>query len=266
MALAACAGSFVPCAAQAIGISNPLTHSSLGQPLNLLFPLRLNSDETLSRDCVRAEVMAGEARLPQGLVQFRLENDGSGHVRGVRLLSSVQIDEPIVTVNLSLGCPVQLTRPFTAFVDPPDARPTVAAPLVADVSVAENVAAASPPAAMPAAEAKPVTSAPAVPMARLVAQAPASPPKPRPKPRPKPAALVPAVAVAAVAATPAASAAPVETAASKPAAAPATVSRLRMDSLDTPVEATAAAASAPPPVAAPDETLARLQQLEDKLD
>ena len=256
MALVACAGG-LPGAAQALGVSNPLTHSSLGQPLNLLFPLRLNPDETLSRDCVRAEVMAGEARLPQGLVQFRLESDGAGHVRGVRLLSSVQVDEPIVTVNLSLGCPTQLTRQFTAFVDPPDARPTVAAPLAADVVPVAESAAAAP---APAMEVKPAAPTPPAGTARLVAQAPATPPKPRPKPRPRPAAV-------AVAAAPAASVAAVETAAPKPAAAAAPVSRLRMDPLDVPVEtAAAAAASAPPPVPVTDETLARLQQLEDKLD
>ncbi|MDY0747211.1 hypothetical protein SNE35_22085 [Paucibacter sp. R3-3] len=250
MALVACA-AVLPGTARALGVSNPLTHSSLGQPLNLLFPLRLNPDENLSRDCVRAEVMAGEARLPQGLVQFRLESDGAGHVRGVRLLSSVQVDEPIVTVNLSLGCPAQLTRQFTAFVDPPDARPTVAAPLAAEVTpVAEGAV----PAPAPAMEVKPAATA------RLVAQAPASPPKPRPKPRPKP--VVPAPAASA------ASAAMAEAPAPKPVAA-APVSRLRMDPLDVPAETAAAAAASapvPPPVSVNDETLARLQQLEDKLD
>ena len=44
--------------------------------------------------------------------------DASG-VTGVRLRSVQRIDEPIVAVQLSVGCPARLTRQFTAFIDPP---------------------------------------------------------------------------------------------------------------------------------------------------
>ncbi|WP_369973929.1 FimV family protein, partial [Pelomonas sp. KK5] len=144
--------ALVPASALALGVGSPLTHSSLGQPLNLLFPLRLTADETLGPDCVRAEVLAGEARVPQGLLQFRLESDSQGRVRGVRLFSTVQIDEPIVTVNLSLGCPPRLTRQYTAFVDPPDARPLMAAPVNVDAvppAAADTGIVAAAPAAQP---------------------------------------------------------------------------------------------------------------------
>ncbi len=279
------AAAVLPLDAQALGVGNPLTHSALGQPLNLLFPLRLNGDETLSRDCVRAEVLAGEARVPQGLLQFKLEADGDGRVRAVRLLSAMQIDEPIVTVNLSLGCPAQFTRQFTAFIDPSDSRPVLAAqalPLADAVAVAvaapdsanrgsgvapvraitsgeAKVVALSAPAPVPAPAAAP---APA-PTARLVAAAEDAPKRPPPKPKPKPKAKP----VAPPAET------PVAVASEPPAAHPSTVAvpRLRMDPLDVPVATLAAAASEPAsaPATAPaavDETLVRLQALETKLD
>lgn len=46
---------------------------------------------------------------------------------GVRLRSVQRIDEPIVAVQLSVGCPAKLTRQFTAFIDPPgmNAEPMV---------------------------------------------------------------------------------------------------------------------------------------------
>ena len=112
--------------ANALGVGRPLTQSALGQPLNLLFPVRLSADETLTPDCVRADVMAGDARVPSGLVQLLLEGEGDASVRGVRLQSTMSIDEPIVTLSLSLGCPTRFTRLYTAFIDPPDAR--IAAP------------------------------------------------------------------------------------------------------------------------------------------
>jgi len=108
--------------AVALGVGRPLTQSALGQPLNLLFPIRLSADETLTPDCVRADVVAGDARVPSGLLQLLLEGEGDASVRGVRLKSSVQIDEPIVTISLSLGCPTRFTRQYTAFIDPPSAR------------------------------------------------------------------------------------------------------------------------------------------------
>jgi len=112
----------MPGEAHALGVGRPVTQSSLGQPLKLVFPVRLADEETLTPDCVRAELTAGDARVPAGLVQLQLEGATESSVRAVRLQSLVQIDEPIVTVSLSLGCPARFTRQYTAFIDPPDLR------------------------------------------------------------------------------------------------------------------------------------------------
>lgn len=108
--------------AQALGVGRPLTLSALGQPLNLLFPIQLGGDEALTPDCARAEVIAGETRIPAGLVQVQLEGESDSTVRAVRVQSLVPVDEPLVTVSLSLGCPTRFTRQFTAFIDPPALR------------------------------------------------------------------------------------------------------------------------------------------------
>lgn len=107
-------------AVQAVGLGRLQTLSSLGQPLHLLFPLTLGSGESLSPDCVIAEVLAGEARLPPGTVRIELEGGSQQSVRALRLRSTQQISEPIVTVNLQLGCPARLVRQYTAFIDPVD--------------------------------------------------------------------------------------------------------------------------------------------------
>ncbi|OWQ92049.1 hypothetical protein CDN99_06755 [Roseateles aquatilis] len=112
--------------AWSLGVGRPQAASSLGQPLNLLFPVQLSAGETVSTDCVRAEVIAGDNPLSTAGLHWQLEGDGQ-RVTGVRLRSLQRIDEPIVSVQLSLGCPARLTRQYTAFIDPPglNAEPTV---------------------------------------------------------------------------------------------------------------------------------------------
>lgn len=109
--------------AGAIGVGRPQTLSALGQPLHLLFPVSLGSGESLTPDCVSAEVLAGDVRVPAHGVVVQLEGESELNVRAVRLRSVPQIDEPLVTVSLSLGCPSRLVRQYTAFIDPPGANP-----------------------------------------------------------------------------------------------------------------------------------------------
>lgn len=124
--------------AQALGVGRPQTLSALGQPLHLLFPVALSSGETLGPDCVRAEVLAGDARLPAHVVQIVLDGESEASVRALRLQSALQIDEPLVTVNLSLGCPARLMRQYTAFIDPPGANLAAAAQTAAPVATVRN--------------------------------------------------------------------------------------------------------------------------------
>ncbi|WP_416763443.1 FimV family protein [Roseateles sp. So40a] len=112
--------------AWSLGVGRPQAASSLGQPLNLLFPVQLNPGESLTPECVRAEVTAGENPLSASGLHWQIEGDAN-RITGVRLRSMQRIDEPIVAVQLSVGCPARLTRQFTAFIDPPgmNAEPMV---------------------------------------------------------------------------------------------------------------------------------------------
>jgi pilus assembly protein FimV len=149
--------------AQALGLGRPLIHSSLGKPLDVSIPLTLADGERLTDSCLRAEVSAGDARVPAGLLQLRIEGE-PGQQR-IRLQSQARIDEPALRITLALGCPLQLTREFNAFVDPPASA--VVAPPPAPVFVPPPVVE---PAPRPQAEAAP-------------APAPVARPRPRPKPR-----------------------------------------------------------------------------------
>ncbi len=111
--------SFATVPARALTVGPPQTHSALFQPLRLVFPLQLQPGESFSPDCVKVVVVAGENRLPADQVQVHLQGRTEGEVSAVRVHSLSPIDEPLVTVNLSLGCPTRFTRQFTALIDPP---------------------------------------------------------------------------------------------------------------------------------------------------
>lgn len=157
-----------PLGAQALGLGRPQVLSELGKPLDVRVPLTLADGEQLGESCMRAEVMAGDARVPAGLLQIRVEGE-PGQQR-IRLVSLVRIDEPALRITLALGCPLRLTREFNAFVDPP-ASASVAAPVVA--AAPENAAPPPVSAPQPVAQVK-VESAPR----------PAAKPRPRPRSRP----------------------------------------------------------------------------------
>ncbi len=112
--------------AQALGLGRPQIHSALGKPLDASIPLTLADGERLTDSCVRAEVSAGDARVPAGLLQMRIEGE-PGQQR-IRLQSLARIDEPALRITLALGCPLRLTREFNAFVDPAADAATVPAP------------------------------------------------------------------------------------------------------------------------------------------
>jgi hypothetical protein len=167
--------SLAPLGAQALGLGRPVVNSSLGAPLDLSLPLHLADGETLTDACLRAEISAGDARVPAGLLQLRIEGE-PGQQR-VRVQSAVRIEEPALRITLALGCPVRLTREFNAFIDPP-----------------ATTAAALPPAALPVPAPAPLAAAPLSnsgtvtpePVPRAVAEAPVPPQAPRPKHKPRP--------------------------------------------------------------------------------
>ncbi|MEQ1684743.1 MAG: hypothetical protein ABL916_13915 [Burkholderiaceae bacterium] len=105
--------------AKALGFGRIGNTTQLGQPLNFAAAIRLENDESLSRECVAAEVLVGESRLQPGQVRVTLEAGTAPNERLVRITTSTLIDEPVVTVSVSVGCTSKVTRKFVAFIDPP---------------------------------------------------------------------------------------------------------------------------------------------------
>ena len=105
--------------AQALGFGRISNGTQLGQTLNFAAAVHLEADETLGRECVSAEVFSGDSKLQPGQIRVTLEGSPDSTDRMVRVTSSALIDEPIMTVSVTLGCGAKVTRKFVAFIDPP---------------------------------------------------------------------------------------------------------------------------------------------------
>lgn len=167
--------------ATAVGFGTLPSSAVLGQPLQLAIPLRLEPGETLGPDCLTGEVQFADSRQQPGTTSLRLDPAlPSSTDRVLRLTTTTRVDEPIVTVEITLGCGAKVTRRFTLFADPP----LLATP---EPAMAAAEPAPPPPSAPPPAVAasEPAAPAPSPPRARSesAAAAPVAPPR-RAAPRP----------------------------------------------------------------------------------
>ncbi len=105
--------------AGAVGFGKVTNTTLIGQALNFAASLRLDADESLARECVGAEVQSGDNRLLPSQIRVTLEGSGDSSERSVRVTTLTPIDEPVVTVSVTVGCAAKVTRKFVAFVDPP---------------------------------------------------------------------------------------------------------------------------------------------------
>ena len=114
--------------AHALGFGRVINTTQLGQPLNFAAAVNLDAAETLARECVAAEVFSGDSKLQPGQIRVTLEGGTESRQRSVRVTSTALIDEPVLTVSVTLGCTNKVTRRFVAFVDPPLVNLALATP------------------------------------------------------------------------------------------------------------------------------------------
>jgi len=119
--------------ASAIGFGAAPQSAVLGQGLDFVVPVRLDSGESLAPECVAAEVAIGDTRLPSTQVRAQLEGVEAGAAT-VRVVTLGAIDEPVVTVAVALGCPTRLSRRFVLLADPAPTAPS--APVTMPVEAA----------------------------------------------------------------------------------------------------------------------------------
>lgn len=173
--------ALLACSHQAAALSSgPARGAALiGRVLQVAIPVTWERGEP--PPCVRAELLQGES--PGGPLRWRLDRSSeSGGL--LRLTSVLPVQEPVVTVQIALGCAQQYARDYVLLAEPPnearDAQaaaetgadlPVALAPLT--LSPAATLAAVASPAETPAMPRGDATSRPA----RAAAAAPAPPPQ-----------------------------------------------------------------------------------------
>lgn len=103
----------------ALGFGELRAQAFLGQPLNLAVPISLAEGESLGAECASAEVLSGEVRLQPGMVRVRVTQGRDEREAILRISSTVAIDEPVVNITVSAGCPTRITRAIVLLADPP---------------------------------------------------------------------------------------------------------------------------------------------------
>lgn len=114
-------------AASAAGIGAGQSSAVMGQPLDFAVQVRLEPGAGLEPQCVLAEVTAGDRRVPPPLVRTAVEMIGVDLAR-VRVITKQAIEEPVLGIDLSVGCQAKLARRFVVLADPPLATPMPAPP------------------------------------------------------------------------------------------------------------------------------------------
>ncbi len=112
----------------AVGFGRPPANVVLGSALNLTLPVYVDGDETADLECVSAEAQFGDRRVAPFNLRWAVEPGAAPNERLVRVISLVVVDEPVVSVQVTVGCTTRVSRRFTAFADPPMGG--VAAPAV----------------------------------------------------------------------------------------------------------------------------------------
>jgi hypothetical protein len=173
-------------AASAAGIGPGSSSAVMGQPLDFAVQVRLEPGTVLEPPCVLAEITVGDRRVPPPLVRTAVEMIGVDLAR-VRVMTQQAIEEPVLAIDLSVGCQAKLARRFVVLADPPlfapQSPPSAAIAPVAVESLAPPADASS---SLPAPAATPApvqTEAVSAPDAQRRARAAAGPAPGRAQPK-----------------------------------------------------------------------------------
>ena len=97
----------------------------IGRPLDMSVQAVLEPQDDASNLCLEADVFYADNKLDKFRVRVSLEKSASAPQQGViRVRSAVLVDEPVVTLNLRVGCQLKTERRYVSLADfAPEAVP-----------------------------------------------------------------------------------------------------------------------------------------------
>lgn len=152
----------------------------LEQRLDIAVPIQLDTPAPADAWCASADVYFGDSLVDRAHVQVLPENTTAPEDARLRITTTTVVNEPVVTVELQVGCTPRVVRRFVLLPDIPvrtdaSAQPEPPTPAVATVPVA--------PAAITGAALPDATGEAARVATGTVQRAPATAVRPAPKPR-----------------------------------------------------------------------------------
>lgn len=106
----------------------------LGSPVDLTFELQPDPGTDVGSSCVTAKLVAGDNAIGDSKVRVIPLPEVRGRPSGVRVMASVALDEPVLTVTLTAGCAGRTTRTYTFLSDLPTIATRSASALPVDLS------------------------------------------------------------------------------------------------------------------------------------
>jgi hypothetical protein len=121
------------CSVQALTLGNLRGDALVGRRLSVSVPVQLDSGEVASSACPEVEVFFGDARLESSRLRLIWINPEATSQGVLRIDSTVTLDEPVVTVQLRVGCSRPVSRKYVLLAEIPNepVRPT---PVVRDMA------------------------------------------------------------------------------------------------------------------------------------
>jgi pilus assembly protein FimV len=161
--------------AWALSVGQVRANAVLGQPLSLAIPVTVADGQELLAECVTADIVAGDYKVPAQGVRTRVVLGRTVNEGIVRITTIGVVEEPVLNVTVSVGCNNKSSRTVTLFADPPPVNlPETATPVATPSQV--PAAAPTPASTTPAGE---MISAPAATSASAPAPAVRRPAPPR---------------------------------------------------------------------------------------
>lgn len=121
------------CSVQALTLGNLRGDALVGRRLSVSVPVQLDGGEVASSACPEVEVFFGDARLESSRLRLIWINPEATSQGVLRIDSTATLDEPVVTVQLRVGCSRPVSRKYVLLAEIPNepVRPT---PVVSDMA------------------------------------------------------------------------------------------------------------------------------------
>ena len=92
----------------------------IGRPLSISVQAQLDAGADATSKCFDAELFHADARQDASQIRIAVEPTKQVNTYEVRIVSSVAVDEPVVTLNLHYVCGEKISRLYVLLADPPD--------------------------------------------------------------------------------------------------------------------------------------------------